>query len=265
MGIMWVVLGKTKPGGSQHPERWRQFSAGRPAWAGWCWCCPGRAGTGQWETKTARCWASAQHPLPGPGSAACRSPLFSWGIKITVRFSKSCETESLLGSGRAGIKAALHPGRCGEPGSVARWVTEGARPGWKLLAGPLRTRSPHPGRTRRAPWGTAPRPRIGAGRARPGSGLSAVPCRAVPYRTVPYRTAPFRTGLRCRRVGVDGVRGRAGRVPTGGPVGGRCPGTRRLSAARRRPRRAGASPARCGSHINQSRAPGKGPSFTGRC
>lgn len=220
MGIMWVVLGKTKPGGSQHPERWRQFSAGRPAWAGWCWCCPGRAGTGQWETKTARCWASAQHPLPGPGSAACRSPLFSWGIKITVRFSKSCETESLLGSGRAGIKAALHPGRCGEPGSVARWVTEGARPGWKLLAGPLRTRSPHPGRTRRAPWGTAPRPRLGAGRARPGSGLSAVPCRAVPHRAVPHRAVPDRASLsagRCRRRARPG-RARPHRRPRRGSL-----------------------------------------------
>lgn len=81
-------------------------------------------------------------------------------------------------------------------------------------------------------------------------------------RSVPPRRGASRGrgSVRGRRAGSRQVAGRCGAGSGGAspvPSAGRCPGER--------PRRAGASPERCGSHINQGRAPGKGPSFTGRC
>lgn len=80
----WSSLARANQGGSQDAARQMQVLTGRPSGqegAG----IPGRAGTGQWERKAARCWASAQHPWQGPGSSACRSPPLSRGLKNTFR------------------------------------------------------------------------------------------------------------------------------------------------------------------------------------
>lgn len=97
--------------------------------------------------------------------------------------------------------------------SVPRRAHGGSAPGLEAAGGsapcPLLPRRP-PGRARRAPWGTAPRPRLGAGRARPGSARSAVPRHAVPDR------ASLSAG-RCRRRARPG-RARPHRRPRRGSL-----------------------------------------------
>lgn len=197
------------------------MSAGRPVST-----LPGQ---GQCDVKAAHCWVGAQHPFPGPDSAACRSTLLSWGIKRRFRFKKLW-------------KRVI-------PGQAARWDKG------------LPSSPPRLGAAR----GAAPYLLPAERRGEHDPGKNGALCRAEAGFTVGAGRA------RCRQVsaacgaGAEPVRAGPGASPSAATSAGRCPGTRRLSAARRRPRRAGASPARCGSHINQGRAPGKGPSFSGRC